>query len=479
LETKRTSLSQKNVELLELSKKHRELTDLVVHAKDKSLKQQRRLLRKPNNEGLKSKAADQRVLVERLSETHAAQSCAAGDLRREIVAIEASIKLTEACLFKVIHEKRGYVEKSHRLAMKADILLSRDLEAIRRSEARLFSKIERMEKLVPHIGRINPLKNARVQIENFERMVLEKEGKAEKSAQPVFEGLSAADNELIERMMVKLDRAVEALDYHVSAMFSVQVASDPSVENAYERLLQQLNEARRLAERSLFEEYSLETHLNQFRSSERANNVEDLATLADALRKHKFNNISIDQQLFRADCIARRIFILKLLLSADPGILENEMFAYKGLLKAFSSYLEKGWNRELSGDTTHGIDEGIALLDRLSALESRVQMSFINLAKGKLINLPENKIADLAKKAPELAETIEREIAEQKTKLERWQNVLLDAEKSDARLVQFVASQRIDQSVEVVQSLERSGEVLGIIAVLLASHKLRTETIAQ
>ncbi len=69
LEERCILLSQKNAELLELSKKHRELNELVLHAKDKSLKQQRRLLRKPNDEALKSKASVQRALFEQLSES--------------------------------------------------------------------------------------------------------------------------------------------------------------------------------------------------------------------------------------------------------------------------------------------------------------------------------------------------------------------------------------------------------------------------
>jgi hypothetical protein len=224
LETKRTILSRKNDELLELSKKHRELTELVSHAKGKFIKQQRRLARKPNIETLRAKAADQLALFRRLSEAHAVQASVVCDLRREIGAIESSIKLTDARLSKVLHQKLGYVEESRRLAMDLDIQIARTIFESRRFEAPLVSRIERLEKCVPRIGRVNPFKNAQIQFDRFERMVLEKEGQAEKLAPLVSDGLSLADSELIERVMVKLDRAVEVLDYHVSAMFALMVS---------------------------------------------------------------------------------------------------------------------------------------------------------------------------------------------------------------------------------------------------------------
>jgi hypothetical protein len=265
----------------------------------------------------------------------------------------------------------------------------------------------------------------------------------------------------------------------VRAISSVLAASDPSLENAYDLLVHQLEEARGLAESSLIEEFDLESHLKQLRSIESVEDSDEQVSLADALRKQRIKNISIDHQLFRADCFAKRIFVLKLFLFVDAGTMADEILAYKGLLKAFSNYLAQSWRRELQADTAEQSDEKYAMADRLSVLESKVQMSFIRLAKGELTDLPENQIFALGESTAWAIENIKRELKDQKAKLDLWKKALLDADEKGAELIAFVASQRIELSLEVIQSLERSKEILTIITKLLQLHDPKVERVAQ
>jgi hypothetical protein len=270
-------------------------------------------------------------------------------------------------------------------------------------------------------------------------------------------------------MMGNFDRAIDALDYHVGAIFSILKSSDPSIENAYNKLVRQLNDARKFAESSLLEESHLEEHCNL------SSNAKELEQNSLALRSHRMKNILIDQQLFRADCIARRIFVLRLFISILPATERDEMVAFKSLLKAFTIYVAQGWKGESKSD---GVDKKDDFPIRLNALESRIQMSFINLVKTNFGDLTQNKIIALRECVPDIAETVENEIREQKSKLEWWQEVSRDAFENEAELVLSVASRRVDQSIDVIDSLDRSRDVLVILNAMLHSHGGKVDKVA-
>jgi hypothetical protein len=469
LEKRQSLLNAKNVELLDLSKKTRALSAIVTRATNKSEQLQRRLLRKPNDEHLKLKAADQFALAKRLQKNHSDQMRAVAEMRSEINTIGTSIKVVAAHIAKVVAEKHGYVSESHKLKLQSDIRLRAQTHAT----AKMVARLERAEQRasVPFVHRgPTALDIALKRFEIVERHVVDKEALAEGHEPSYVSSISPADRELVNRMMGNIDRAIVALDYHVGAIFSVLELSDPSIENAYNKLVCQLKDARKFAENSLLEESHLEEHCNQSKTAK------ELELNSLALRRHRMKNILIDQQLFRADCIARRIFVLRLLISILPVTERDEIVAYKSLLTAFTTYVGQGWKGESKNDAAD-IKDDLPL--RLNALESRIQMTFINLVKTNLGDLIQNKIIALRECVPDIAETVENEIREQKSKLEWWQKVSRDAFENEAELALTVASRRVDQSIEVIDSLDRSREVLMILNAKLQSHGGKVDKVAQ
>lgn len=454
-------LAAKNTELIDVSRKTRELSPLVLRAQSKLTKLKRKLLKKPDDFSLKTRASDQIALANQLQSKSAELKRLALSIRAEIKELEYSRGLKIARLRETIAEKRGYVPAQQRLIYKTDVDIQKALHATERILAQVENKEAGIED-----GKVSSLQfrpngisaNIQKQLSTFERTVLRKEVEAtEWEANLSDSGLhTAREPSLNFQAYFSVDRVFSITERHINRIFSLFTVADPSIEHAHDRLLQQFYYARRLAAESLEEELVLEERCK------RAPAESQFEQLAEAVRAHRVRNILIDQQLFKVDCIIRRIFILKEIIALSPAARED-IFAFKAALKAIIDYLEDGWELEMSADKKDS--SGVCDLSaRFDLLESKVQMTLIRIAKGDYRKLSQGEVDTIKKNLPDTMLVIDREIAEQGKILSKWKFILAEALKNETKIIHVVAAKRIEQGEEVSESLMRSLEVLKVFS---------------
>lgn len=274
---------------------------------------------------------------------------------------------------------------------------------------------------------------------------------------------------------------------------------DPSLERAYERLCKQVENVRKLTDESVAEERLLQKEIEFFDNDARVfesrsemahkmrnKHLSDMAhlrmesssarsaELSLALKAHKRKNFWTAHRIFKLEVILRRLYVIKLLLSALPRSFNEEFMLYKRLVSDVCAYLGETWSKTSDSD----LDQSLDLERRLSSLENRSVMVFIRLARGEMPHLSASAKSRIATNARSVAESLKAEAQQQRAEFKSWAKTARSGLKEKKEFVYAIACQRRDQYHQMMKTTEQAIEVLEVTATIICGTDESTEAVS-
>jgi hypothetical protein len=263
--------------------------------------------------------------------------------------------------------------------------------------------------------------------------------------------------------------------------------ADPSIDRAYNRFTKNLSLIQSLARNSSKQEEELEKKIESMSSanlSQRCENyrrqgedalantiaamMESNVALAKELQislsSHRRKNLQIERSLFRIEAIVRRLYMIKLLLTALPGTKIEELLAYTRIANTLTTYLQAEFGGKPISQPTK------ALPELLEEIETRTLMAYIRIAKGQSNRLSKRAEQRFVDDIATISRVIEIERNDAQTEFERWNNLTHQAVQEHRKLLHLVASERTTQSAHVLKTAQQSLEILSILTTRSAQE---------
>ncbi len=389
-------------------------------------------------------------------------------------SVETEIATTE-------QRAEAVLSRSAELSQKLEIQISHTNSLIAEVEIRerALRKIEDMarfeeqqkisKKLVAVYARRE--RTVRNYFERIEKLVEEREQQAAKQIEhrqciePSFVEMTAKFDEVLDKICRPFQR-ISALASEVNEKL---VSVNPSIEHAFERLCTNFRAMRKLAESAAEEEEYLETNLATMHqrieeSSEHAKerlfkkHSEQIESVVLALKPIKLSNAQVDQGIFRVEKLICRFFVLKTLLSGVTGTASEVIAEYKALVNNLCNLMGamfKNPNKIKSSGVQSTVS--IEFNERIDALEKKVLMAFLTLAKSDLIR---KDIVRTKRRIDSVSLEVAIKLSEQKLELQRWSDIAEMAERHGLPLALSIASHRSEECAKLVQHLEQCMDVL-------------------
>jgi phage shock protein A len=336
---------------------------------------------------------------------------------------------------------------------------------------------------------------AQIVTTHVEERILEREREAEaavarRAAAWRNDSPVAQPSELDREMMEVVDRWF-AQAKRVSELFNVVAlvrAADPSIDRAYRRVVDQLAIARKVCEHSTVTEDEIEEQIakdearamvwqtradtaSQQGKEELADNslcrkehsetsIVELSAYLKILRRRNF---AAAQMLFRSEGVVRRLYVVKLLLSALPGSMKYELSQFKQIADAACRYLKLAWQHDLQ-ETPDNRATGIE--ERVAGLENRILMAYIRLARREPGSISHGGRQHLEQKIVTVSPALAIERDEQQAEFVKWDQMANQALAESKEFVHAVASQRRDQYAAMLKTTRQALEVLEVTLAL-------------
>lgn len=292
--------------------------------------------------------------------------------------------------------------------------------------------------------------------------------------------LSIDDQRKIEDAISTVARIGNFVMAKCDAARSAIICADPNINRAYKRLEGLRQTARKLADGCNHTEEEFEKKLSGMRDliqsySEKMSALTDEAAikrektsiqalesraveLSDTLKVLRRKNLSNEQTLYRVGNIVRRLYILKLLLTALPGAHLDETLQFTKFANSLFSYLEKAQQLE---------DEpNCNFAERLVALEDAVLRCYIRIAKGQAGTLSSRRWNDFQNALSTIKKTIALEDMDANSDFNKWNSIAEQAQEDHKELLFEVAKQRSKQSAELLRTTNHSLELISIVSTL-------------
>jgi hypothetical protein len=299
-------------------------------------------------------------------------------------------------------------------------------------------------------------------VERLERRVEERERIAQNPPPPQQPALSpeleASIYAVADRIKATLERGALFV-HHCRTVFRV---SDRNIDRAYSHLCRQVSEAHAASAVAELRHADIESMCEPvyFRLPPEEG-VEDnsIAELTNTMVVLRRRNFFIGEALFRIDRVVRRLYVIKLLLSALPSSAREEVAQFRNALNAVSDYIDKVWTAK---------DEPSAndLYARIEHLEHRTLMVYIRIAKDKKQRRASRE--RLAKAISEVATKLADERSKEQSLHHEWNERALAAAIEDKKLIGAVSELRTEQCHAVLRSLERTKKVLDAVSDALS-----------
>jgi len=201
-------------------------------------------------------------------------------------------------------------------------------------------------------------------------------------------------------------------------------------------------------------------------------NEEAANELSGALKIHKIRNLSIQQTLFRIEAIGRRLYVIKLLISALPGSRKAEFWQYVELADALCAYVKDSFqqkNEPLGKETP--VDFG----QRLSALEESTLMAYIRIAKGHSPQLSARAASRFNLDLATISTVLDLERCDAKFEFDKWTSLASQALQEKQELLHAVATNRCEASAGILKMTEQSLDVLSVTISLTEARAKKTK----
>jgi hypothetical protein len=193
-------------------------------------------------------------------------------------------------------------------------------------------------------------------------------------------------------------------------------------------------------------------------------NVALAKELQISLSSHRRKNLQIERSLFRIEAIVRRLYMIKLLLTALPGTKIEELLAYTRIANTLTTYLQAEFGGKPISQPTK------ALPELLEEIETRTLMAYIRIAKGQSNRLSKRAEQRFVDDIATISRVIEIERNDAQTEFERWNNLTHQAVQEHRKLLHLVASERTTQSAHVLKTAQQSLEILSILTTRSAQE---------
>lgn len=298
---------------------------------------------------------------------------------------------------------------------------------------------------------------------------------------------SRLETEIVEAIASsasKIRQLMRAFD-----LVSVLRAVDPSIERAYDRFRGEIDIVRKLTDESVSEEDELQQRIDRLNQdaelfASRATMAEELgdhdlsvlarqrmegyvglsAKLAPILKEHRKKNFWTTHRIFRLEVVLRRLLVVKLLLSALPGSIKEELSLYLQLVNDLCLYLRRSWLPSKEDELN---EEAANFEQRLSALENQTMMVFIRIARGEYKKLSSKARLRTARNARAIVQSLNLEAHQQLAEIGSWEATAREGLAEQKSLVYAVASHRRDQYHLMWKTTKQAIEVLNVTATII------------
>ncbi len=332
-------------------------------------------------------------------------------------------------------------------------------------------------------------------IDKYEARLAEREIAAESS---FAKTLAAWDEAKSKRsnadLVAKAEDKENPLTSALSSFGRLIGATDPSVENAYRRLEKQIAAGQKVAEKSEEGERilaqsieCLEIESKDWQGRAEVYGVEDIenpillqvlsrqksvddaaAELSVALIAHKTKNLANAQVLFRVEGIARRLYLLKLLLAALPTKTKDDLLSFAQFVEAVCSYLQSSMQADVISGSDALTQGATGLTQRIFALEQNMLLNYIQFAKSDLTKLNSNRACKFGRDCGSITSALKLDKEASIVELSRWEAVLKQSIEDNMQLLKSVAEQRIEHHSSVIKMADRAIDVLLVIGMAVS-----------
>ena len=444
------SLRALNRTLVEEAKKERALIKVQRGSSEKAQKLARKS-KKARKEKFKAKAERESKQAKNWSTQLALQHTTVSKLRAQIAVEENLLEQAQVRKQLLVSQLASNSPSLEQILLKGELEAKTALSAMQRMELQVLEREARAISLAPKGDRKIVFRNSL--IDDFEATVEEREARLKGTPAATSGKLSEADQKLFDDMTKKIDYGVQLFQSALSSMRAVAIAADPSIERAYKRLCHQLEIGYQWAERSAKAEDDIACELLLLEQQKA-----DTASLSLLLRQQRQRNIVVNHRLFAANCLARRLLGLKLLLAGLPTSSSGELVQYTHLIRSVCGYIRDAWRVNVAGENLDVNTFEHSLLK----LESKIQMAYITLAKGEVKSLSSSSKTRLEQEAVAITKELEMQKPELRAVSEGLDAMLIQAEEGKKEVLKFALRQRKDQCESVSQSVERNIQVLAV-----------------
>ncbi len=388
-----------------------------------------------------------------------------------------------------------------------DTLLSQQLDALRAQINRAENELLEQEKEERRIALLLSELEAEVQHSYTEMQVRTAQTKAEKALQEAEKALKQSPhggwNRVYEKAELKVRRreeqAVAELDVTNTESVELQkvvehlikirarlisgydsikglmATSDPSLDAAYQRLLDQMQVAEEIAENSIKAENELEIKIADFANNSwitddslegleltpeeasvrDAHSKSTAVALELALRAHRRKNLAVRYALFRVDDVVRRLRVLKMLCSTHPELRGQVVIELRNVVADLGDWLVATIRGESAEKISDVRDADIS--SRIEALNSRVLLAYIELIKSGSNKL---RLASFKSEAEAIHATLSKEMPFCTSQCDDWKELAKQAEQEKKEVLFWVASQRVAAWSDYISTNRQTMEVL-------------------
>jgi hypothetical protein len=450
-------------------------------------------------------ALESRILSKRHNESTAAKYKQALSRRDEVESILQSFESWRARILEAQVALKQLEDGREALEAETTTSLAKlSQESLERKLAKTRSEVETKNKLIEE--RIKEReKLAAVQLNykfdntatqsilaRMEAKVIEKERKAQALLDPNSKEneptLWSAAEKRIWSVLYRVNDLSSVYKEKISKAFEAIASTDSSLERAFERTRTALKTAHTISSHAdalelevegkileceqlksewkhREEGYECDSSPAQHAAARAANYENSIVEFSASLRKLKIKNLSNKQTLFRVDAITRRLRAVKLLLHALPGGKKTESAQFADIANAVTEFL-----KHLSDNQS---PETVNFAERMAALENRVLMLYITLAKGPSEQLKGGRLNQFSKDTKLISDALELDRLDAMEEYEKWDAVAKQALEEDRKILQLVASERRDQSVAYIKLLTQSLEVVSTTLTLAKARQAK------
>lgn len=356
---------------------------------------------------------------------------------------------------------------SHTNSLIAEVELKESV--LRKIDDKLwFEKQETQDETIIKLRR----KNGRMARDYFERLEKQVEKREQQAAQQIDyrESVDPSIVEMTAKFDAVLDRICRPFQCVSSLISDVSdriVSADPSVDNSFERLCTSFRNVRKLAKSSAEEEECLEASFATVQQKIKKSDAytteclsktggEQIESVRMTLESIRLSNANVDQWIFRVEKLVCRFFVLKTLLGGVTGTPSEVVAEYKTLVNNLCKLMGSMFKENLSPSDEEPT-VGIEFNERIEALERKVLMAYLTLARGELSS---RSAARTKKKIDSVSVDIAIRLSEQKLDLQKWSYIADMAGRQNLPLALSIASWRTEQCAKLVRHLEQCMDVL-------------------